>query len=294
MVVKSNEVFNIPVVAGIQPTGNLHLGHYASVIRPMLNVEGENARLFIADLHARTSTPFSQIWDITKSMHNALMEFGFEEVLIQSTFATEILQVAFSLQCVCPNSLAQRSVAIKGQDAPTVGHLVYPILQAADIAVFGSYREFMFGAYHNRAFDGTVYGTYDTAYVMVGPDQLPHLELANDLYRRTNIGFDKALPMIQTVSVRGSDGQKMSKSKHNEIPLRDRTLAHKRIKMTVTNSTPLSDPKSTDQPLFDYLMAMNPEDKAEHTGMFESGASYGAIKSYVIERYDTLFSDLHT
>ncbi|MDE1976661.1 MAG: tryptophan--tRNA ligase [Elusimicrobia bacterium] len=82
----------------------------------------------------------------------------------------------------------------------TQGLLGYPLLQAADIAM------------------------YHGAKVPVGQDQLPHLELSREIVRRFNKRFTKVLiepqPLLTpTPKVPGLDGRKMSKSYDNAINL---------------------------------------------------------------------------
>jgi tryptophanyl-tRNA synthetase len=107
---------------------------------------------------------------------------------------------------------------LKKKDAYNLGRLAYPVLQAADIAIFR----------------GEI--------VPVGPDQVPHLELSREIIRRFNhlykcdlpepralLTTDKAKAQAQTdptktgsgneLVILGTDGRKMSKSYNNFLPL---------------------------------------------------------------------------
>jgi tryptophanyl-tRNA synthetase len=90
---------------------------------------------------------------------------------------------------------------ITGKDITTYGFLGYPVLQAADIAV------------------------YKADAVPVGVDQLPHLELTREIIRRFhslygNGVFPEPEPLLTSVpKLLGMDNRKMSKSFSNFIAL---------------------------------------------------------------------------
>jgi tryptophanyl-tRNA synthetase len=95
---------------------------------------------------------------------------------------------------------------------------------------------------------------YDSDIVPVGLDQVQHIEVTRDLAQRFNRVFDaevfvlpEARVLDQTAKVPGLDGQKMSKSYGNTIPVFD---TPKRLRKTImkitTDSTPVEDPKDPD------------------------------------------------
>src|SRR4029079_7873962 len=92
---------------------------------------------------------------------------------------------------------------LKEKDLSTLGFLGYPLLQAADVAI------------------------YDARFVPVGDDQVAHLELAREAVRRFNNFFGdvpvEPQPMLTKFSrLPGLDGdKKMSKSLGNTIHLSD-------------------------------------------------------------------------
>ena len=120
----------------------------------------------------------------------------------------------------------------KGIDA-TVGLFAYPALMAADILL------------------------YDVDIIPVGKDQKQHLEMTRDMAIRFNNTYGETLivpkPDIEktTQLVPGIDGQKMSKSYNNTIPLFDTDKKlRKQIMRIVTDTTDIDDPKDKDTPLF--------------------------------------------
>jgi tryptophanyl-tRNA synthetase len=92
---------------------------------------------------------------------------------------------------------------LKDKDLSSIGFLGYPLLQAADVAM------------------------YDGRFVPVGEDQVAHLELAREAVRRFNNFFGEVLvepqPLLTSVGrLPGLDGdKKMSKSLGNTIHLSD-------------------------------------------------------------------------
>src|SRR5262249_50870753 len=89
-----------------------------------------------------------------------------------------------------------------GLESPSYGLLGYPLLQSADILM------------------------YKAAWVPVGIDQVPHVELTREVARRFNNAFGEVFPepqakLTEIPKVPGTDGRKMSKSYGNAIYLSD-------------------------------------------------------------------------
>jgi len=99
--------------------------------------------------------------------------------------------------------------SLSGRDLATYGFLGYPLLQAADILI------------------------YKAAFVPVGEDQAPHVEITREVARRFNHLYGRrtgaettVLPepatlLTETSRLPGLDGQKMSKSLGNDIAMRE-------------------------------------------------------------------------
>ncbi|MDD5173895.1 MAG: tryptophan--tRNA ligase, partial [Candidatus Omnitrophica bacterium] len=107
---------------------------------------------------------------------------------------------------------------LKGREITTYGFLGYPVLQAADIAL------------------------YKANAVPVGIDQLPHLELTREIVRRFNTLYKKNLfpepePILtSTPKLLGLDNRKMSKSYGNFIALSDTPeLIEKKVSQMITD-----------------------------------------------------------
>jgi tryptophanyl-tRNA synthetase len=117
----------------------------------------------------------------------------------------------------CPTYKEQlRELA--GRELTTYGFLGYPVLQAADIALYRSNA------------------------VPVGMDQLPHLELTREIIRRFNSLYKTKLfaepePILtKTPKLLGLDNRKMSKSYGNFIALADEPAAiEKKVSQMITD-----------------------------------------------------------
>ena len=105
----------------------------------------------------------------------------------------------------------------KASDTHNLGRFSYPVLQAADIAVYGA------------------------ALVPVGADQVAHLELTREIIRRFNHLYKAKLPepkalLTETPSFPGLDGRKMSKSYNNSILLSEEEKSlKKKVNSMVTD-----------------------------------------------------------
>ena len=118
---------------------------------------------------------------------------------------------------------------------PNMGLYSYPILMAADILLFNSNL------------------------VPVGKDQKQHIEIARDIANKFNANYGDVFilpePVIEekTKLIPGTDGQKMSKSYNNTIPIfGDEDVIRKNVMSIKTDTTPIDKPKNKDTTLF-YL-----------------------------------------
>ena len=168
--------------------------------------------------------------------------------------------------------LIERSTSYKDKISkgitPNMGLFSYPILMASDILCFG----------------GDI--------VPVGKDQKQHLEMTRDIAIKFNKTYGETLvvpePDIEqeTQLVPGIDGQKMSKSYNNTIPIfGDEKFIRKQIMSIVTDSTPVAEPKDIKSPLFQlFVLFLDEKGKKNLKGRFLSpGLQYGDIKKELFE-----------
>ena len=139
------------------------------------------------------------------------------------------------------------------------GLFTYPMLMAADILL------------------------YDADIVPVGKDQAQHLEMTRDVANRINHQMGNVLvpPVTKvqehTMLVPGIDGEKMSKSRNNEINLfLDDKKLRKQIMKIQTDSTPLEEPKNPDTcNLFALYKLVASEDQTAEMRDNYLGGNYG-------------------
>ena len=202
------------VMAGMRPTGQLHVGHLLGALQNFVALS-EQAECFyeIADLHALT-TKFERSGEIADDVREMTIDWlaaGLDPqrctIYLQSGIP-EISEMYSLLSMITPVSWLERVPTYKdqinalGPEIATHGFLGYPVLQTVDIAIMRGDR------------------------VPVGQDQLPHLELSREIIRRFNHFYGPVLvepePLLsQTPYVPGTDGRKMSKSYNNSILLAD-------------------------------------------------------------------------
>lgn len=205
------------VMAGMRPTGQVHLGHLVGVLTQWAGFsEKADAFFEIADLHAYT-TEFddpAKIRSARNDMVAAWLAAGVDPqrstIFLQSG-VPQIGELQTLLGMITPVSWLERvptyrgQIEALGQKIATYGFLGYPLLQLCDIAVF-----------HGE-------------YVPVGRDQVAHLELGREIVRRFNYLYGNGETILiepqPTLSefpeVPGTDGRKMSKSYDNAIFIGD-------------------------------------------------------------------------
>jgi tryptophanyl-tRNA synthetase len=140
---------------------------------------------------------------------------------------------------------------------------------------------------------------YDSDTVPVGEDQGQHIEVARDLagsfnhlYGETFI-LPKAKILDNSAKVPGTDGEKMSKSYNNTLPVfEDAKAQRKRIMRITTDSRPMEAPK---QPEGDHLFELfslvaKREQIAEMATLYRRGGfGYGEVKKALADAADVYF-----
>jgi tryptophanyl-tRNA synthetase len=168
------------VVSGMRPTGALHLGHYHGALKNWVRLQSEHPCLFfVADWHALTTHYDSpevieqNIWEMVIDWLAAGIDPNQSVLFIQSR-VPEHAELHLLLSMSTPLGWLERVPTYKDQqeklsdrDLATYGFLGYPLLQAADILM------------------------YRAAWVPVGEDQVPHVELTREVARRFNHLFGR-------------------------------------------------------------------------------------------------------
>lgn len=274
------------VLSGIQPSGKLHIGNYFGMMQPMIrHMETADLYVFIVDLHALTSVQDRErLRQGTLEAAADFLALGLDPdrctFWVQSD-VPEVCELTWMLSVLTPMGLLERCHAFKDKVAKNIpashGLFSYPVLMAADILL------------------------YQSQVVPVGKDQKQHVEVARDIAIRFNNAFGETFvipePEINetTAIVPGIDGQKMSKSYDNTIPifLGEKEL-RKRVMAIQTDATPVEAPKNPDScNLYALLKLFAPAEKmqAVHELYVNGGAAYGYLKQDLFELINEYFAD---
>jgi tryptophanyl-tRNA synthetase len=167
------------VLSGMRPTGRLHIGHYFGALQNWVRLQNDpqyECFYFIADWHALTTdyadTSFvaQNTIEIATDWLAAGLDPDKSTFFVQSQ-VPEHAELNLLLQMITPLGWLERVPTykealenIKDKDLHTFGFLGYPVLQTADIVM---------------------YGEPETELVVpVGEDQKAHVELGREIVRR--------------------------------------------------------------------------------------------------------------
>lgn len=228
------------VLTGVQSTGTPHLGNLLGAILPaikMANSAENEAFIFIANLHSTTQIKDAKtLKENTYSVAAAWLACGLDvnkATFYRQSDVTQTTELSWYLSCFFPFQRLTLAHSFKDKQDyladVNAGLFTYPMLMAADILL------------------------YDAEIVPVGKDQLQHLEITRDVASRFNhqMGETFVLPDAKieenVMTIPGTDGEKMSKSRNNYINifLDDKAL-RKQVMAIVTDATPLEAPKNPD------------------------------------------------
>jgi tryptophanyl-tRNA synthetase len=274
---------NTRVVSGIQPTGGLHLGNLLGAILRWVRMQDEAECLFfLADLHALTvDIEPAELHSNVREMAAALIASGIDPA--KSTLFRQSSVPAHAELCWILNGTARmgwlnrmtqwKDKAGKNREGASVALFDYPVLQAADILLYGA------------------------THVPVGEDQKQHVELTRDIAVKFNNDFDVELFVVPEPFIGGGttarimslrDGKaKMSKSDPSEMSRvhltdSDDEIAQK-IRKAKTDPEPLpDDPQALDgraeaKNLVGIYAAVTGESVEQVLARF-AGQGFGAFK----------------
>lgn len=141
---------------GIQPTGKIHIGNYLGCLKRGLDLQeqGHDVTFLIANYHSLTTDNFSD------ETEKELIRLGCKNIKRQTPEYTELF---FKLCCKLslPTLVKMPQYKDKKDDVKfDMGLLLYPVLMAADIMM------------------------NDPDVIIVGKDQVAHIDLCNDISKR--------------------------------------------------------------------------------------------------------------
>lgn len=198
------------LVTGIQPTGAPHIGNYFGMMKQCVDLQNDyDTRVFVANLHALTSVQDKlKLEKLSYDVVLDLLGIGIDPTkttLYLQSDAPHLTELAWIFNCLTTMPYLMRAHAFKDAEAKNkeinVGKFNYPLLMTADVLA------------------------HDADLVPVGQDQKQHIEIMRDTAEKFNRVYGETfkLPEAQIIEgvavVPGTDGQKMSKSYGNTIPL---------------------------------------------------------------------------
>ena len=274
------------ILSGIQPSGQLHIGNYFGMMQTMISrMETSDLYVFIVDLHALTTVhDREKLATGTLEAAADFLALGLDAdrctFWVQSD-VPEVCELSWILSSFTPMGLLERCHSYKDKVAKGIaashGLFTYPVLMAADILL------------------------YQSEIVPVGKDQKQHLEVARDIAIKFNNTFGETFvipePAISetTAIVPGLDGQKMSKSYGNTIPIfLEGKALRKRVMAVQTDSTPVEEPKDPDKCNLYALLNLfaSREKMAEVRDLYvNGGAAYGYLKQDLFTLLQDYFAD---
>jgi tryptophanyl-tRNA synthetase len=216
------------MLSGVKPTGRPHIGNYFGAMRQFVELSKTHETLvMLADYHALISTRDpKQLATDTLDLAIDYLALGLdpEQVTIfKQSSVSEHTELSWIFNCLTTMPYLMRAHAYKDAEAKnkevSVGLFDYPLLMAADILL------------------------YDADVVPVGQDQKQHLEIARDTAEKFNREYGETfkLPaphiLEQVKTVPGIDGQKMSKSYGNTIPLFSTDEEIKKLVMSIVTDS---------------------------------------------------------
>lgn len=278
------------ILTGLQPSGTLHIGNYFGAMQPAVAMQEKgDSFYFIADYHAMTTVEDPST--LRENVHNLALDFlsvGLDPercVFFRQSSVPEVNELAWILSNLCPMGLLERCHSYKDKlakgFAANHGLFAYPVLMAADILL------------------------YDSDLVPVGKDQKQHLEVTRDLAGKMNDRYGEGTVKVpdamiaeSTAVVPGLDGQKMSKSYNNTLPIFGDEKSLRKIVMRIpTDSTPVEEPKSTDNSVILQLyklFADAPGYSAMIDDFTKGGTGYGDFKKRLFDAYWEYFRQART
>ncbi len=219
------------ILTGLQPSGALHIGNYLGALKPLIDMSNDPENetfLMVADYHALTSVRDGN--QLREHSHQIVRDYIAAGVnpenvtLFRQSDNPHHMELSWVFNCLVTvpflmQAHSYKDKVAKGMDA-NAGLFTYPMLMAADIVL------------------------YDIDFVPVGEDQRQHLEYTREAVTKFHNAYGELFKEPKEVIVKGvgvvpgTDGQKMSKSYKNTIPLfGTREEIQKAVMSIVTDSS---------------------------------------------------------
>ena len=268
------------LLTGLQPSGALHIGNYFGALKPFVDLYKDYvSHLMVVDQHALTTVRDGAVLrqntiDIVKDYLAAGVDPE-EAIIFKQSDVLQHTELAWIFECLVTvpflmQAHAYKDKAAKGLEA-NAGLFNYPMLMAADILL------------------------YDTEVVPVGEDQRQHVEYTREAANKFNLAYgetftapqEKILDSVGVVP--GVDGQKMSKSYKNTVPLFGTESEVKKAVMSIVTDSEGTHPEH----VFAIHKLFRPE--AELQPIYEDNKGrYGDLKTILLSDIEAVIAPMRT
>ena len=266
------------LLTGLQPSGTLHIGNYFGALKPFVDLYRDyESFLMVVDYHALTTLRDPQALrqntiDIVKDYLAAGVDPS-EAIIFKQSDVPQHTELAWIFECLVTVQFLSLAHAYKDKVAKGIeanaGLFNYPMLMAADILL------------------------YDTEIVPVGRDQQQHIEYAREAANKFNLAYGETFtaPQEKIVegvgTVPGIDGQKMSKSYKNIIPLFAPTDDIAKACMSIVTDSSGGRPENV------YAIHKLFKSESELETLYqEKAGKYKDLKEALIEDIETLIAPM--
>lgn len=279
------------LMSGVRTTGFLHFGNYFGALKNWIELQDQYECFFGAmDWHGMTSN-YKNSFEVSAWNRDILAEmiaWGIDpekNVLFIQSHVPEHLELFMIFANLTPMGWLERVPTWKDaeeenkhNDTHNLGRFAYPVLQAADVAL------------------------YRGQVVPVGMDQVAHIELSREIVRRFNHIYKAHLPepqhlLTKTPTVPGLDGRKMSKSYGNTLMLtEDIKSMQKKVRAMPTDPQRVhredpGDPNKCNVHTFHQLFSTSEDLKWVVHGCTTAGIGCGDCKGRLAENINNLSAE---
>lgn len=250
------------VLSGMRPTGKLHLGNYMGALHNWVKLQDAyECFFFIADVHALT-TDYADPSKIPGYKQEVALDWlaaGLDPekctIFIQSRISQHD-ELFCKLAMITPLSWLERVPTYKDQidnlqekDLATYGFLGYPLLQSADILLYGIPG----GSLH----------------VPVGADQVAHVEITREIARRFNFLYlkDAVGKLVQrapgemgrTIPIGAEHPERDAELINRAMQEWQAVLTEPQVLLTPTPKLPGTDGRKMSKSYGNYILLSEPE-----------------------------------
>ncbi|MFA6269805.1 MAG: tryptophan--tRNA ligase [Candidatus Paceibacterota bacterium] len=262
------------IFSGVKPTGRPHIGNYFGAMRQFVNLQNENTGgtnyFSIVDYHALNLVQnATEMRQLSLDVAIDFLAIGLDpqkSVIFKQSEVTEHTELAWIFDTITTVPYLKRAHAYKdavakgSEEDVSAGTFTYPMLMAADILL------------------------YDTDIVPVGQDQKQHIEFTRDTALKFNRIFSDTFKLPEAYIIKdvetvpGVDGQKMSKSYNNTIPLFATDSEIEKAVMSIVTDSDGEVPKN----VFAIHKLFRPEEELQKI-YAENKGKYKVLKDILIE-----------